>query len=214
MERQHDAIVIGSDGWQGTLVSTPTDGTEYAIVRLDDGQTLHVPLSYLHAEAENRYRLDLSRADLTRFLGNRDTAVARDLAQTVIPVVEEHLSVEKREVEAGRVRIHKQVQEREEVVEVPLMREEVHVERVPVNRYLDGSAAPTVRNEGETMIIPLVEEVLVVEKRLLLREELHVTKRRTESTTQQSVTLRREDVVVENVDADGNSHHVNPSTTP
>ncbi|MGI8743084.1 MAG: DUF2382 domain-containing protein [Bryobacteraceae bacterium] len=58
----------------------------------------------------------------------------------------------------------------------PLFREDCDVERVPVKRMLDQPVE--IRQEGDTLIIPLMEEVLVVEKRLMLREELHIKRRR------------------------------------
>ena len=111
-----------------------------------------------------------------------------------IQVVAEQLQVGKREVEAGVVRARKVVHERQEAVDVPLARERVDVERVPVNRVVD--QAPQVRVEGDVTIIPVLEEVLVVEKRLMLREEVRLTKRREETHEQQTVTLRREEVEV------------------
>jgi len=79
-----------------------------------------------------------------------------------------------------------------------------------------------VRHEGDTMIVPVLEEVLVVEKRLVLKEELRVTRRRVETREPQTVTLRREDVVVERFTAhddavtarpDGSAEHVNTAET-
>jgi uncharacterized protein (TIGR02271 family) len=71
----------------------------------------------------------------------------------------------------------------------------VIVERVPVGRVVE--AAPQVRSEGDTMVVPVLEEVLVVEKRLMLKEEVRITLRRVAETSQQRVTLRSEEVVVE-----------------
>ena len=85
--------------------------------------------------------------------------------------------------------------ERTEVVDLPLTREEVSVERVAVNRVVDGPVET--RREGDTWIVPVLEEVLVVEKRLMLREEVRITTRRTEVAEPQTVTLRREEAVVE-----------------
>lgn len=115
----------------------------------------------------------------------------------VIPVIEETLDVQKRRVETGGVRITKVVHEREEVVDEPLFREEVSVERVALNRVLDGPVP--VRYEGEVTIIPLVEEVLVVEKRLMLKEELRITRRRVAEHKPQQITLRREEVILERI---------------
>jgi stress response protein YsnF len=59
--------------------------------------------------------------------------------------------------------------------------------------------APQVRREGNTLIIPLLEEVLVVEKRLILKEELHLTVEQTEGHKPQTVRLRREEATVEHL---------------
>jgi uncharacterized protein (TIGR02271 family) len=116
----------------------------------------------------------------------------------VIPVIEETLDVQKRQVETGGVRIIKVVHEREEVVNVPRVREEVTVERVTLNRLVDTPVS--MRQEGDTLIIPLLEEVVVMEKRLMVKEELRITKHRIEEQASQQVTLRREEVVVERLD--------------
>jgi uncharacterized protein (TIGR02271 family) len=112
----------------------------------------------------------------------------------VIPVVEEVATVQKRAVEAGTVEIRKTVHERTEVIDVPLHSEEVEIERVNVNRIVDEPVQ--VRHEGDTMIIPLLEEVLVVEKKLVLREEVHVKRVRKEVHESREVTLREERVEV------------------
>lgn len=111
---------------------------------------------------------------------------------TVIPVIEEQVRVDKRVVETGKVRISKQIKEYEEMVDVPLLREEVAVERIPINRIVD--SPPKVRQEGDTMIIPVVEEQVYFQKRLVLVEELHVRKQVVETHKPQQVTLRREEV--------------------
>ena len=116
----------------------------------------------------------------------------------VLPVVEEILEVRQRRVETGRVRITKLVHEREEEVNAPRVREEVTIERVTLNRMVD--APVSMRQEGDTFIIPLVEEVVVVEKRLMVKEELRITKRRIEEHASQKVLLRREEIVVERLD--------------
>jgi uncharacterized protein (TIGR02271 family) len=103
-------------------------------------------------------------------------------------------------VETGRVRIHKVVHEREEVIDQPLLSEEVNIERVPIHRFVD-EAIP-IRYEGDTMIISLLEEVPVIEKRLMLMEELRITKRHVEAHRPVQVTLRREEATVEHLDVE------------
>jgi uncharacterized protein (TIGR02271 family) len=117
-----------------------------------------------------------------------------------IALVEEEARIDKREVVTGRVRIRTRVEEAEETVRGTLDEEVVEVERVPVDRIVE--AAPAVRQDGDVTIIPVMEEVLVVEKRLVLKEELHVRRRRTQETVEVPVTLRRERVEVERLPAD------------
>ncbi len=119
-------------------------------------------------------------------------------AVNVIPVIEEHVQVGKKIVETGRVRIIKTVNEEEAHVEAPLLQEEVKVERVPVNQYIE--AAPPVRYEGDVMIIPVIQEVVVIEKRLMLVEEIRVNKHQTQTNVSQTVTLRKEEVKIERTD--------------
>jgi stress response protein YsnF len=72
------------------------------------------------------------------------------------------------------------------------------VKRLTVNRVVDGLLS--VRYEGDTMIVPILEEVLIVEKRCMLKEELHISKRRVETHTPQRVTVRSEEVTVERIE--------------
>lgn len=113
----------------------------------------------------------------------------------VIPVIQESIRVEKREFESGKVVVHKTVTERDEAVEVLLRQQDLSVERVPVGRVVQ--EAPQTRQEGDTLIVPVLEEVLVVEKRLVLKEELHIRKRSSERVEQQTVRLRSENVEIE-----------------
>ena len=119
---------------------------------------------------------------------------------TVIPVIEEQLLVEKQVVETGLLRVSKTVLEEEETVDIPLMSETFDVERVAVNQYVD--TPPAVRYDGDTTVIPVLKEVLVTEKRLLLVEEVHITKRQTTTNDMQRVILRREEVTVQRVDTE------------
>lgn len=107
-----------------------------------------------------------------------------------IALVEERLKIDVRQVETGTVQIHKKVVSEEVTQEVPVVSEEVLVERKPINQYIEN--APAVRVEGDTTIISVVKEVLVVEKRLMLVEELHITKTQIASTTTVTETLRKE----------------------
>jgi len=80
-------------------------------------------------------------------------------------------------------------------VSLPLVREEYDVERRPVNEIVD-TPPPAMRYEGDTTIIPVLREVMVVQKRYEIMEEIRITKRKTESTDTQQVNLRKEDVSI------------------
>lgn len=115
----------------------------------------------------------------------------------VLPVLAETVHVDKEIVETGRVLLHKTVHVESQTVDVPLQQEQVQVQRVAVNRYVD--EVPAVRYEGDTMIVPVVREELVVTKRLLLVEEVHVHKQVLTTHAPQTVELRREEIHYERV---------------
>ncbi len=119
---------------------------------------------------------------------------SNELAE-VIPVIHETLRIEKREFESGRVVVHKTVTERDEVAEVSLRQQDLIVERVPVGRVV--AEAPPTRQEGDTLIVPILEEIVVIEKRLILKEELHIRKQSSERTEQHTVRLRTEHAEIE-----------------
>jgi uncharacterized protein (TIGR02271 family) len=123
--------------------------------------------------------------------------------EAVVPIVEEELHIEKQNVETGRVRLTKTVQEREVLVTQPVMQEDIQIERVPINRWLSEPAS--VRYEGDIMIIPVMEEVPVVEKRLRLKEELRVTKRQIITQRSEPMRLRTEEVHVERMPGQASS---------
>jgi uncharacterized protein (TIGR02271 family) len=220
--------VTGDGGWRGEMLPAPDDplgdGAARYLVRPEDGGVpLLVPAALFQRLPDGGYHLPLRREDAERFANARAgelAASARAVSpaeetiagvvaaaagtdeKIVVPVVEERLRVGKQLVETGRIRIIKTVSEREEVVEQDLVRDEVHVERLPVNRVLAGpDDVPQVRQEGDTMVIPVVEEVIVVEKRLVLKEELHVTRRTITAREPIAVTVRREEARVERVPA-------------
>jgi uncharacterized protein (TIGR02271 family) len=106
-----------------------------------------------------------------------------------IPLVEERATIEKNTVETGRVRIRTVVGEQLARVSQDVAYDDVSIEHVAVNRQV--SQPPPIREENGVLIIPILEEVLVVEKRLVLKEELHVRKNRKHERAVQSVRLRK-----------------------
>ena len=225
MNQADTRVVTDANGQQGVVESLPdsqSSANGMVSVRLENGQNLLVPQSVLTTRADGSLYLPFALSEFltasvtasstgASSLSNQAssaTAVGQILeeqtlehqsrqenGEVIIPIAEEQVAVGKRVVETGGVRITKTVSERTETADVPLISDRVEVERVAVNRVLE--TAPEVRREGETLIVPILEEVLVVEKRLMLREELHIRMRREETRQPQQVVLRREDAQIE-----------------
>ena len=119
----------------------------------------------------------------------------------IIPLAEEVITTTKREIETGRVRVRTVVDERQEMVREALTRTEVEIERVRID--VEVSAIPLPRTEGETQIIPVVEEVLYVRKALVVTEEIRLHRKTSTEKVEQPVTVRSQRAVVEREDPDG-----------
>ena len=113
---------------------------------------------------------------------------------TKIPVAEERLAVDTRRVLTGQVRVETCTETVEEIAEAELETTEVDVVRVQIGREVD--VAPEIRTDGDVTIISVVEERIVVSRRLILKEEIHVSRRRTVETVQIPVSLRRQQAIV------------------
>lgn len=117
-----------------------------------------------------------------------------------IPVIEEQLSVSKRTVRTGSVRIEKAVEAHDYIVTESLRSENAVVERVAIGEQVNADQPPQVRIENGVTIIPVLEEVLVVEKRLILKEELHIRQVVSDELFSQPVSLKKERLVVSRTD--------------
>lgn len=218
-----------------TAITTQAGGVSALLIRFEDGAQVVVAPRMLSAEGKGVYRLALAATHLaTSKVGrgtdhntatDRSTDRSTDRAtdgptdrkdspvrspvhsvekQLVIPVVAEELQVSTEEVTRGVVRVRTHVETTEEVVDAPITAEEVQIERVPVHALVEGDP-PQVREEDGIVIFPVLEEVLVVEKRLMLREEIRLSKRVTQSSAPQTVLLRREVVDIERLPAEGST---------
>jgi uncharacterized protein (TIGR02271 family) len=189
--------VQDKDGVWGTVVSgSPplVSHTAQVVVQIESGQQILVPTDLLVQQPDGTYALPLRLAELEH--AGSEHSVHQD-EPIVVPVLTEELEVQKQQVETGKVRITKVVHEHETVVDEPLLRDNVTISRVPMQRVVEGPIH--VREENGTTIISVVEEVLVVEKRWMLREEIHIRKRHTETHQPQHITLRSEEVQIEHI---------------
>lgn len=187
------ALVIDASGNQASVVSMQQHGDEAnAWVKLTEGSQVLVPVSLFARQGDGAYRLPF-----TFQLSNE----VRHPMQMSFPVMEEELHVSKRVVDTGRgVRVHKTVTEQEELIDQTLLRDELQVEHVPVGRVVEAESAPQIRYEGDTLVVPVLEEVLVVQKQMVLKEEVRITRHRHVDRVPQAVVLRTEHVNVERFD--------------
>lgn len=117
-----------------------------------------------------------------------------DNGTIVVPLLAEDVSITKQQLITGRLEVSIVSHQHEQLVDEPLMRESVEIERVPVGRIVEH--APQVREEGDTLIIPVIEEILVIERRLILKEEVRVRRVRTTENHEERVHLRRQEAVI------------------
>ena len=122
----------------------------------------------------------------------------KDLDDLTLQILEERVRVAKRRVAAGTVRISTTTEVAEEIAEIELDRYRVEVTRVLVGRVVE--EVPLARSEGDTTIVPVIEERFIVVKQLFLKEELHIRHVVERETVSEPVTLRRQRVTVERTD--------------
>jgi stress response protein YsnF len=125
---------------------------------------------------------------------------ADDSRETVIPLLQEELSVSRRVVPTSRVQVSRVTHSHEHLVDELLERERVEVERVAIGKPVDHM--PSVREEGDCLIFPVVEEVLKIERVLVLKEEVRIRRVKGTERYQERVTLRKQEAVVNRLPID------------
>lgn len=138
----------------------------------------------------------------TGYQGGRHATPARE-GDIAVPVREEELIAQKTQGEAGRVHIGKDVVEEQQTLNVPVTREEVVVERVPVQGQATTDIGPDAFTDRD-IDVPVMGEQVTAEKRAKVNEELHLHKRAVTENQQVSDTVRKERVNVDGVDNQGN----------
>lgn len=181
--------ILGPAGAIGTAprdVLAAADPAALVPIRTDDGRSLSVPREALTPAGADAYQLDAPAGH-----------AAGSPEHVVVPVVREELEVGTRTVDRGGVRIRLVPSERQEAIDIPLERREARVERIPIEREVDGPMP--MREENGLLIVPVVEQVAVVQTKWILREEIRVRLERTHTHARENVTLRSESVVVERI---------------
>ena len=119
------------------------------------------------------------------------TADPRDV---IVPIYQEDASVSKRRMVTGRVKVSRVTRQSEKLLTQTLAQQQVKIDRIPIGKLI--KAAPKIRKVGDAIVIPIVEEIPVVEHRLVLIEEVWVRRIRNEENHRQQVMLRCQEAVV------------------
>jgi stress response protein YsnF len=128
-----------------------------------------------------------------------------------IPLHVEEVSVSRREIKEATVQIALITGTREQLIDEELTHVRVEIERVPIGRAIE--VVPPISHEGDLTIIPVVEEIVVVERRLVLKEEVRVRRMSTKEQHQETVVLRQQEAVITREEPDGLSVPIAPLPT-
>ena len=120
-----------------------------------------------------------------------------------VPLHEEEISVSRREIKKANVQVALVTGTREQLIDEELTQVRVEIERVAIDRVVE--VAPPTRQEGDITIIPVVEEIVVVERRLVLKEEVRVRRVSTKEQHQETVVLRQQEAVITREEPDSQS---------
>ena len=189
----HCGTIVDAHGVAGSFVEVQDDTSPdeiRAAIEFENGRRVLVPRSLLLPQTDGTFFIPLSLAKLAGTARQSPAGEAK-----VIPLAEEQVTVGKRRVVKGTLRVNKRVNETQETVDLPLGKEQVEVRHVPVGRWIE--VPVSMRQEGDTIILPIMEEVLVVEKRLRLVEEVHVIKHRRTGQHREEVPLKHETADIE-----------------
>jgi uncharacterized protein (TIGR02271 family) len=117
-----------------------------------------------------------------------------DPGDVLVPLYEEQATISKKRIVTSRVMVSRVTREHEQLLNETLAREQVEIERIPIGKSIE--AMPKIREEGDVVVIPVVEETLVVERRLILKEEVRVRRVRSSENHRERVKLRRQEALV------------------
>jgi uncharacterized protein (TIGR02271 family) len=120
--------------------------------------------------------------------------ISPDRDEIAVPLRAEELVISRRRLEGEAVRVATLTREREQQIDEELRHDRVEITRVPIGRRVE--SAPPVREEGDVTIMPVLEEIVVVERRLILKEEIHIRQLRTTERHRETVVLREQDAVI------------------
>ncbi|MCP3059373.1 YsnF/AvaK domain-containing protein [Myxococcus sp. K38C18041901] len=184
-ERARGTTDMGA-GAMGLASERTVKETRIRETELNGGRASVTPLPATGLKEDLAYKANM-KADTDLRRGKTEWTDNRDIS---IPVHSEKLSVEKHDLQAGELRVHKEIVEEEEVVKVPLRHERVRVER----RAVSSDTPVTGAFKDETIVVPLRAEEAEVIKRQVLDEEVVIHKDVVEEERRFTERVRHEHV--------------------
>jgi len=197
-ELRPGAAVISDTGLAGTITEVLPEAADAAgSVRIAwDGAGSTVVARQALSIERDRILVRTETGAQTPETATAGRTIARG-EDVVVPVIEESLVAGTRWREAGTVMLHLRTDETPETVEEYVTREELEIEEVAVGRTLADGEMPVQRQEGDVLILPVIEERLVMVKQRVLVKEVRVSKRSRTETREVTETVRRQRVEIE-----------------
>jgi uncharacterized protein (TIGR02271 family) len=159
--------------------------------------------------ARNELRLPERPRRIRAVMAPSATETPTETRETAAEVVvsEEQLKVDKRQRPAERVRLRKEVVTEEVTITVPVRREVVRIERVPIEPgELLADEVPLGLSDGRTQELVLMEEQAVVDTRIVPRERVWLEKDVETSEQHFTQTVRREEAELDREPSSGGNH--------
>ncbi|MEO8125724.1 MAG: YsnF/AvaK domain-containing protein [Bryobacteraceae bacterium] len=222
MADQDHALVVGPNGMRGMVLGPSLSSPNEIAIELDDGTQLSVPPSALTLQPGGKWCLTTealptgepiplatappihqaaAEPNLQNMQIREEPVPNAEDSEMVIPVISEDLEVSKRKRVTGGVRVERKSVPHYQAVSMPLTRQVADVKRVLIEKPVNGPLP--VRREGDTIIMPVVEEVATVHKQLMLKEEIHITKRTSTEQHEEQVQLNTQQAEIVRTDSSG-----------
>ncbi|MCE4981301.1 DUF2382 domain-containing protein [Mammaliicoccus sciuri] len=144
--------------------------------------------------SEQSYNNDTQDNNVGETSHNNETQ-DNNVDEESVQLHEERLNVDKENVETGEASVDKHVVEEEQEFDVPVEREEVTIERRPVNEKVDEDFNA---NDDDSVHIPLHDERVKVDKENVVSEEIVIKKNKVQDTEHVSEKVRHEEADINN----------------
>lgn len=130
-------------------------------------------------------------------MGNKNAPLSEKFEEAVsMPLAEEQAHISKQRKVDGKISLTRSTHQVEKLLETELTHERVDIEHVPKNYQVADDYSAEIRQEGDVLIIPVIEEQVEIVTKRVLKEEIHIHKHASKEEFQQKVTLRNQEVKI------------------